>query len=293
VRLVVPWPAGGPSEAMARIIAQRVTETMKQQVIVDPRPGANTIIGTEIVAKSAPDGYTLLLTTGSHTQNPAYYSKLPYDTRRDFEPLTMPAETAGLVLAVHPSVPAQSVKQLVALAKARPGSLTYGSAGSGSVLHLAGELFQHAAGVKLTHVPYKGAAPALTDILGGHIDIMFAGLQSALGTMKANRLRALAQTGSRRSDSLPDLPTLSDLGIKGADISSWYGMYAPAKTPREAVERILAETFKAVKDPGVQEKIRAIGAEPVGMPQADFIKFLASEFDKHLQLAKRINLRLD
>ena len=218
IRLVVPWAAGGPPDAVGRLLGQRVGEALKQQVVIDNRPGANSIIGTEMVARAAPDGYTWLLTTGSHTTNAALHPKLPYDTLKDFFPLTMVGESAGMVLGVHPSLPVKSVKELVALAKSRPGQLTFGSAGNGNTLHLAGELFKAATGVNITHVPYKSATPALNDLLGGHIDMMFASPISMAPPIKAGRLRGIAQMGTRRSHLLPDLVTLNELGIRDAEI---------------------------------------------------------------------------
>jgi len=293
VRIVVPWPAGGPPDQIGRMFAQRLTEVWKQQVIVDNRPGANSIIGSDLVAKSAPDGYTWLLTTGSHTHNAAFHSKLPYDTLKDFIGLTKPAETAGMVLAVHPSVPAKSVKELIALSKARPRQLTFGSAGNGNTLHLAGELFKVATGADITHVPYKGASPALTDLLGGHIDMMFASPLSLEPPIHAGKLRGLAQTGFRRNHTLPELPTWGELGIHGAEMSGWYGLYAPAKTPKDIIDRMLAEVMKALKEPAIQERIGNLGAEPVGMPQDEFNRYVASEIQRYAALAKRIGLKFD
>jgi tripartite-type tricarboxylate transporter receptor subunit TctC len=293
IRLVVPWPAGGPPDAMGRLIGQRAGEGLRQQVVIDNRPGANSVIGTEFVAKSAPDGYTYLLTTGSHTTNAALSAKLPYDTLKDFVALTLVAETAGMVLGVHPSVPARSVKELVALAKANPGKLTYGSAGNGNTLHLAGELFEVATGADLTHVPYKGAAPALNDLLGGHIAMMFASPVSMAPPIKAGRLRGLAQMGAKRSHLLPDLPTLGELGVQGAEIGGWYGFYAPAKTPKEATDTVLAAVLASLKDPDIREKMLNLGAEPVGMTGADFQRFLQADIDKYKRLAQRINLKLE
>ncbi len=293
VRIVVPWPAGGPPDQVGPLPGQRLGEAWKQQVIVDNRPGANSIIGTDVVAKSPPDGYTWLLTTGSHTHNPAFYSKLPYDTLKDFIGLTKPAETAGMVLGVHPSVPAKSVKELVALSKARPGQLTFGSAGNGNTLHLAGELFKASTGAPIVHVPYKGASPALADLLGGHIDMMFASPLTMTPPIRAGKLRGLAQTGFKRNHTLPELPTLGELGVRGAEMSGWYGLYAPAKTPKEITDRMLGEVLKALKEPGIQEKIGNLGAEPVGMPQDEFNRYVASEIQRYVELGKRIGLKLD
>ena len=292
IRLVVPWAAGGPPDAVGRVLGQRVGDVLRQQIVIDNRPGANSIIGTEMVARAAPDGYTYLLTTGSHTTNAALHPKLPYDTLKDFTALTLVGESAGMVIGVHPSLPVKSVKELVALAKARPGQLTFGSAGNGNTLHLAGELFKAATGVNITHVPYKSATPALNDLLGGHIDMMFASPISLAGPIKAGRLRGLAQMGVRRSHLLPDLITLNELGIREAEIGGWYGLYAPSKTPREITDRMLAEVLKALKEPEVREKIGNLGAEPVGMPSDEFARFILADIEKYTQLGRRINLKL-
>ena len=292
IRLVVPWTAGGPPDAVARVLGQRIGDALRQQFVIDNRPGANSIIGTEMVARAAPDGYTWLITTGSHTQNAALYSKLPYDTLKDFVALTMIAESAGMVIGVHPSLPVKSVSDLVALAKARPGQLTFGSAGNGNTLHLAGELFKAATSVSITHVPYKSATPALNDLLGGHIDMMFASPISLAPPIKAGRVRGIAQMGLRRSHLLPDLVTLNELGIRGAEIGGWYGLYAPAKTPRDIIDRMLAEVSKALKEPEVRERISNLGADAVGMPSDEFLRFLVADIEKYSKLGKRINLKL-
>ena len=293
IRLVVPWSAGGPPDAVGRLVGNRVGEALKQQIVIDNRPGANSIIGTELVARSAPDGYTYLLTTGSHTQNAALYSRLPYDTLKDFIALTLVGESAGMVIGVHPSLPVKSVKELIALAKAKPGQLTFGSAGNGNTLHLAGELFKAATGTNITHVPYKSATPALNDLLGGHIDMMFASPISMAPPIKADRLRGIAQMGARRSHLLPDLITLGELGIRDAEIGGWYGLYAPAKTPKEYTDRMLAEVLRALSEPDIREKFSNLGATPVGMPPEDFASYLAADIDKYTKLGKRIGLKLD
>ena len=293
IRFVVPWPAGGPPDAMARLIGQRVGDQLKQQVVIDNRPGANSIIGTELVARSAPDGYTYLLTTGSHTTNAALNAKLPYDTLRDFVSLTQIGESAGMVLGVHPAVPAKSVQELVALARAKPGQLTFGSAGNGNTLHLAGELFKAATGTSITHVPYKGAAPALTDLLGGHIDMMFASPLSMAPPIQQGRLRGLAQMGEHRAAVLPDLQTLDELGIHGARIGGWYGLYAPAKSPKENTDRVLVEVLKALKEPDIREKIGNLGAQPTGLTPEEFMRFLVADIDKYKKLAQRIGLKIE
>ena len=293
IRVVVPWPPGGPPDAIARLLGQRIGEAFKQQVVIDNRPGANSIIGTELVARSAPDGYTYLITTGSHTTNAALHAKLPYDTLRDFVSLTQIGESAGMVLGVHNAVPAKSVQELVALAKARPGQLTFGSAGNGNTLHLAGELFKAATGTGLTHVPYKGASLALTDLLGGHIDMMFASPLSMAPPIREGRLRGIAQMGEKRSSVLPELLTLDELGIHGARIGGWYGLYAPAKSPRENTDRVLAEVLKALKEPDIREKIANLGAEPIGLTQDEFMRFLIADIERYKKLAQRINLKIE
>ena len=290
---MVPWTAGGPPDSVGRLIGNRIGEGFKQQIVIDNRPGANSIIGTEFVARSAPDGYTYLLTTGSHTQNAALYSKLPYDTLKDFFALTLIGESAGMVIGVHPSLPVKSVKELIALAKAKPGQLTFGSAGNGNTLHLAGELFKAATGTHITHVPYKSATPALNDLIGGHIDMMFASPISMAPPIKAGRLRGLAQMGAKRSHLLPDLVTLGELGIRDAEIGGWYGLYAPAKTPKEYTDRMLAEVAKALNEPDIREKFSILGATPVGMPPDEFARYLAADIDKYARLGKRINLKLE
>ncbi len=293
IRFVVPWPPGGPPDAVARLIGQRIGEALRQQVVIDNRPGANSIIGTELVARSAPDGYTYLVTTGSHTTNAALHAKLPYDTLKDFVALTQIGESAGMVLGVHPSVPAKSVTELVALAKSKPGQLTFGSAGNGNTLHLAGELFKAATGTRITHVPYKGASLALNDLMGGHIDMMFASPLSMAPPIVQGRLRGLAQMGARRSHVLPDLSTLDELGVHGARIGGWYGLYAPAKSPRENTDRVLAEVLKALKDTDIRQKIENLGAEPMGLAPDEFMRFLVADIDKYRKLAQRINLKIE
>jgi tripartite-type tricarboxylate transporter receptor subunit TctC len=293
IRFVVPWPAGGPPDSVGRLLGQRIGDALKQQVVIDNRPGANSIIGTEIVARSAPDGYTYLVTTGSHTTNAALHAKLPYDTLKDFASMTQIGESAGMVLGVHPSVPVKSVQNLVALAKSKPGQLTFGSAGNGNTLHLAGELFKAATGTSITHVPYKGAPLALNDLLGGHIDMMFASPLSMAQPIHQGRLRGLAQMGQKRSHVLPELPTLGELGIHGAEIGGWYGLYASVKSPKENTDRVLAEVLKALKEPEIREKIGNLGAEPVGSAPDEFMRFLVADIDKYKKLAQRINLKIE
>lgn len=292
VRLIIAFTAGSATDIVGRALAAKLSDAWGQQVLAENRPGAGGTIGSALVAKSAPDGYTLLINSSAHANNPSMYAKLPYDTLKDFTALTLVGESAGMVIGVHPSLPVKTVKELVALAKARPAQLTFGSAGNGNTLHLAGELFKAATGVNITHVPYKSATPALNDLLGGHIDMMFASPISLAGPIKAGRLRGLAQMGVRRSHLLPDLITLNELGIREAEIGGWYGLYAPSKTPREITDRMLAEVLKALKEPEVREKIGNLGAEPVGMPSDEFARFILADIEKYTRLGRRINLKL-
>ena len=292
IRLIVPFSHGGSADNLARTVQPALGAALGQPLVIDNRGGASSVIGTELTARAPADGYTILLVTTTHTVNPSLMKKLPYDTLRDFAPITLAASQPN-ILAVHPSVPAKSVKELIALSKARPRQLTFGSAGNGNTLHLAGELFKVATGADITHVPYKGAAPALTDLLGGHIDMMFASPLSLEPPIHAGKLRGLAQTGFRRNHTLPELPTWGELGIHGAEMSGWYGLYAPAKTPKEIIDRMLAEVLKALKEPAIQERIGNLGAEPVGMPQDEFNRYVASEIQRYAALAKRIGLKFD
>src|SRR6185503_6488263 len=252
VRLVVPFAAGGSTDIVGRTVAQKLNEMWGQPVLVDNRQGGSTVIGTDVVAKSPPDGYTLLVTPAPFTIVPSLIAKLPYDPAKDFEPITL-INTTPLVVVVHPGVPATSVKELIALAKRRPGALNYGSSGSGGSNHLAGELFNAMAGVKLVHIPYKGNAPALTDLIGGHVDVVFNGLTSAMPFIKSGRLRALAVTSLNRAGALPDVPTLDESGLKGFQAVAWNGLTAPARTPKDVVAKVNADVVKIVKSPELIE----------------------------------------
>ncbi len=261
IRVVVPLAAGGVGDVFARVVAQKLSENFGQAVVIDNRPGANNIVGTEAVAKSPPDGYTLLLAGTTLTINPSLYPNLSYDPIRDFAPLTLVA-TTPLILVVHPSLPAKSAKELIALARARPGQLFYGSAGNGSTLHLAGEMLNTMAGVKLVHVPYKGVTGALSDLLAGQISIMFPGAPIALPQAQAGRLRALATSGAKRTAAAPQIPTLSEAGVAGYEGSVWYGMLAPAGTPLAVVNRLHSELIKIVQSAEIRDRWAALGADP-------------------------------
>ena len=285
VRLVVPYAAGGSTDVISRTLGQKLSEMWGQPVVIDNRPGASTIIGTDIVAKSAPDGYTLLVTTASFTIVPSLFDKLPYDSAKDFQPITL-INTTPLVLVVNPSVPARSVQELIALARARPGALNFGSAGSGGSNHLAGELFNAMAGVKMVHVPYKGNAPALNDLVGGHVDLVFNGLTSAIPLIRAGKLRPLAMTSLARAGALPEIPTLDELGMKGFQAVGWNGLSAPARTPKEVIARISADVLKVIRSPELIERLKLEGSDPVGNSPQQFAAFLREETARWSEVIK-------
>ena len=292
VRLVVPFLAGGSTDIVGRTIAQKLSEMWGQPVVVDNRPGGGTTIGTDAVAKAAPDGYTLLVTPAPFTINPSLLAKLPYDTLNDFAPITL-INTTPLVLVVNPGVPAKSVKELIALAKAKPGQLNFGSSGTGGSNHLAGELFNAMAGVKIVHIPYKGNAGALTDIVGGHLDVVYNGLTSALALIKGGKLRVLAVTSLQRNAALPDVPTLDESGLKGFEAVAWNGLTAPAKTPREIVMKINADVLKVVNSPELKERLKAEGSDPVGSSPEQFTTFLRNEIAKWAKVIKFASVKPD
>ena len=252
IRLVVPFPAGGATDILAREVAKHLTETWGQSVVVDNRPGAGGNIGSELVAKSPPDGYTLEMgTVGTHAINASLYSKMPYDHVKDFVPVILVAGVPN-VLVVNPSVPVNSVQEFIAYAKANPGKLNFASSGSGTSIHLSGELFKVMAGVQMTHVPYKGSAPALQDLLGGQVQLMFDNLPPSLPQIKAGKLRALAVTSATRAPALPDVPTVAEAGLPGFEASSWFGVLAPAGTPPAIVAKLHGALMTVMKDPGVR-----------------------------------------
>lgn len=292
VRIVVGFAAGGPTDIAARLAARKLTEKLGQQFIVDVRPGAGGAIATEIVAKAPADGYTLLVPAFAHAVNPALHEKLPFDTGKDFAPIALFASAAN-ILAVHPSVPAKSVSELIAIAKAQPGQLTYGSAGNGTASHLAGELFDMMAGVKLTHVPYKGSAPASTDLLGGQISAAFPGVAIALPHTRAGRLRSLAITSLKRSRAMPEVPTMSEAGLRGFEVISWYGLLAPAGTPQEIVQRLNAAIDRSVHEPDALERLASFGAEPVDMTPDAFGTFIRNELEKWAKVVKASGMHVD
>ena len=290
IRIIVPQaPASGP-DIMARQVAQKLTESWGQQVVVDNRPGANGIIGMEAVAKSKPDGYTLVMSVPSAlTMNPYVYKQLPYDTFRDFVAITQTAlNTFGLV--VNPTLPARSAKQLVALGKAHPGQLNYGSFGIGNQTHLAAELFSQATGLKTVHVPYKGQTPAVTELVAGQVSFMFTPMPGAAGMVDAGKLRLLATCGERRDALYSSVPTMLESGYPAVIITGWTGLLAPAGTPGELVSRLQAEISRHILSPELKESIRKQGAEPVGSTPREFAAFIKSEAKKWSQVIKRAGL---
>jgi tripartite-type tricarboxylate transporter receptor subunit TctC len=293
IRFVVPYPAGGPLDTVARLLGQKVSESVKQPVVVDNRPGAGGNIGADAVAKSPPDGYTILMgAVATHAINPTLYASMPYDAMRDFAPITQVASTPN-VLVVNPALPVTTVREFIAYAKANPGKLNFGSGSTGSAGHLAGELFKTMAGIEMTHVPYKGAGPAMNDLIGGQIQLMFDNLASSLGQVRAGRVRALAVTTARRSALAPELPTIAESGLPGFDISTWFGVFAPAGTPREVLDRLHAEFTRALSSPEVRERMLTLGAEPVSNRPDEFAAYIRAESDKYARVIRASGAKAD
>ena len=290
VRLIVPFAAGGSTDVIARILAPKLSEVWGQQVIVDNRPGGNTVIGTDIVAKSPPDGHVLLVTPAPFTVVPSVLTKLPYDPAKDFEPITL-INTTPMGFVVHPGVPAKNLKELIALAKARPGQMNFGSSGSGGVPHLSGELLNTMAGLKIIHVPYKGNAPALADLVGGHVDMAFNGLTSVMSFIKSGRLRVLGVTSLTRTAALPDVPTFDEQGLKGFQAVAWNGLTAPARTPKEAIVRIQEASARIIKSPELAEQLKRDGSDPVGSTTAEFTAHLRDEVVKWKKVLDRAGIK--
>ena len=291
IRLIAPFTAGSTLDIMARLVADTLTGRLGQNVVVDNRPGANGIIGIDLVAKAPADGYTMLLTTGSFTGNLVLNKKLPYDGARDFVPITQIARSYGLVLVINPSVPAQSINELVTLARSRPGKLSYGSSGVGNITHMVAELFKAEAGIDIVHVPYKGSGPAMTDVLGRQIDMTFVSTVFVQPFIKAGRVRALALTGSERTPVLPDLPTFKELGLPGVDMTGIYGLWFPARTPQSRVNRIHAEIKKAVASAEMKSRLDEFGLVGVASSPDDFAKFLREDFELQNRIAKQAGIQ--
>ena len=285
VRVIVPYAAGGNTDFTARAIAERISPIFKQQVIVDNRPGGATNIGTEAVARAAPDGYTLLMGGASNAINMSLFAKPPYDTLRDFEPVILCVQGAN-VLTVHPSIPAKTLKELIALAKAQPGKLNFASSGIGSSNQMAGELFKMMAAINIVHVPYKGNTPALTDAIGGHVEMIFSGVPALVPHIQSKRLRAIAIGSLKRFPALPQVPTFDESGLKGYEATTWFGLMAPAKTPKDVIARWNAETDKILKSAEIGERFMNDGLEPMGGPPEAFGKFIRAEIAKYAKVIK-------
>jgi tripartite-type tricarboxylate transporter receptor subunit TctC len=292
IRMVVAYAPGGTTDFTARVTAPKLTELLGQTVVVDNRPGAGSIIGTDLVAKGSPDGYTLLMADTTYGIIPAIYRKLPFNVQKDFATISLIMSVPN-ALVVHPAVAARSVKELVELAKAKPGQLTFGSGGVGTPLHMAGEQLKVAAGVNLLHVPHKGAAPAMVSLLGGQITMVFPTLTLAVPQVKSGKVRALAVTSAKRAAAFPDIPTMSEAGYAAVNATSWFGLVAPALAPKAILNRISVETAKVVKMPDVRERIAAQHGEVVGSTPAEFAKFVATEIANWTRVAKAGNIRAD
>lgn len=290
VRIIVPFAPGGPNDILARLIGQKLTEAWGQQVIADNRPGGGTVIGTELVAKSPPDGYTLLMVSTSHTSNPSL-RKMPYDPIRDLEPVILVASGPNVVLA-HPSVPAKSLKELIAVAKARPDQVTYGSGGLGTSTHLSGAMVGLMGGVKMVHVPYKGAGPATIDLLSGQITWMVGTILPSMPHIRSGRLRALAVTGAQRSPVLPDVPPVADT-LPGFEASSWYGVAAPGGTPKDVVAKLNQEIARMLNSAELRERLAHEGAEVMGGSPQEFGRFYRAEIDKWAKVIRAAGIRLE
>lgn len=293
VRIVVPFLAGGGLDQVVRIVGQRLSEELKQPFIIDNRPGAGGIIGTEIVARAAADGYTLVSgTIGTHAINAGLYRKLPYDPVKDFAPVTQ-LTSSPLVLVVRPSFPATTVNELIALAKSKPDSLTFASAGNGTPPHLAAELFKMVAAVEMLHVPYKGSPAAVVDLLGGSISIYFDAIGSSLPHINSGKLRALAVTAHARSPALPEVPTMIEVGFPGFEVTNWYGLMAPAGTPPAVLSLLQSETAKILKQTEMLQALAAQGADPVGSSREDFARFIRAEIEKWGKVIRSSGMRVD
>ena len=292
IRLVVPFASGGSMDITARLLGQKLSESLGQPVIVDNRAGASGTIGSDIVAKAAPDGYTLMVTSASHTVNPSLFAKLPYDTVKDFTPITL-VLTLPMVLVAHPTAQITSLNAFLATAKAKPGSLSYGSSGNGGAAHLVGELVKLSAGIGMVHVPYKGGGPAVTDVLGGQIPLLFNSIPPLLPYIQSGRVIPIAVTSAKRSPLLPNVPTFMESGLPAVELVEWAGIFAPGNTPKEIVTTIRNAVVKALQMPDVSEKLAGLGAEPVGSTPEDFVAFINVEIPKVAKIVKAAGARID
>ena len=293
VRLIAPFSPGGGVDIVARLLAQKLADKWGQQIVVDNRVGATGIIGTELAARATPDGYTLLMgNAATHAVNVSLFKKLPYDAVKDFAPITLVGRVPEM-LVVHPALPAATVKELIALANSKPGALTFGSAGAGSPPHLAGEQFQYLAKVRFVHIPYKGSAPALADLIGGQINMYFSNILSAVPFVKGGRLRALGVTSAKRSAVAPEVPTIAEAGLPGYEDYNWYGLLAPRGTPNAIVVKLHADFVQAVRSREIEERLTKDGAEVIANSPAEFAGFIRDEIGKYAQVIKQSGLRAE
>jgi tripartite-type tricarboxylate transporter receptor subunit TctC len=292
VRVVIPWPPGGSNDVVGRIVAQKLSETMGQQFVVDNRGGASGVLGSEFVAKSPPDGYTIMVHSATHVSNPHLYAKVPYDTLKDFAAVAPLSVQIGM-LVVHPALPAKSVKEFVALAKSQPGKLTYSSSGNGSFVHLSMAMFAEMAGIKMTHVPYKGGGPAAISIASGETQAQMGTVGSVINQVKQNRVRALAVTSDKRTEAFPDIPTIAEAGVPGYEFTAWIGTLAPAATPKPIVDRLNTEINKVLKMPDVAQNLKGQTLEPLIMTPDQFARRLKSDYDKYEKIVKITGAKIE
>ena len=285
VRMIVPFVAGGNTDIIARVVSAEMTKNLGQQIVIENRGGAGSVIGTELAAKSPPDGYTLLMVSAAHVINPAMVKKLPYDSLKDFAPISIVADVPT-AFAIHPQLPVKNVKEFVALAKARPGQLNYSSAGRGTVGHLAAELLSSMAQIKMVHVPYKGTGQSITDLIAGHVQLQFSSMPAVIQHARSGKLRLLAQTGPKRSAAAQDVPTMVESGVPGFVVSSGFGLLAPAGTPRPVIDRVHGALAKALAEPSVRNNLSGQGADPVGNTPEEYEKFNRAEIEKWIKVAR-------
>ena len=292
IRIVVPYPPGGFNDTLGRTLAAKFQEAWGQPVFVENKPGANTVIGSDYVAKSQPDGYTLLIVAFPFAVTPSLLKAMPYDTLKDFQPVILAATSPNL-LVVNPEVPIHTVKELIAAAKAKPQSLSYASTGNGSSNHISMELFKSLAGVDIVHIPYKGSAPAVTDLLGGQVQVMFDNVPNVLPHVKAGKLRALAVSGATRTPLAPDVPTVAEAGVPGYELTVWFGLVAPAATPREVVQKLNAESLRILAMPDVRERFLAQGVEPQGSTPEQFAEHIRSQMAKWSKVVRDAGVKAE
>jgi tripartite-type tricarboxylate transporter receptor subunit TctC len=291
IRLIVPFAPGGGTDILARSLGQLLGASLGQQVIVDNRPGAGGVLGAEITAKSAPDGYTIMMVSSSYSVNPALY-KLSFDPIKDLTPISQVA-SVPFVLVAHPSVPVNNLRELIALAKAKPGQLNFASSGLGSSPHLAGAYFNMRAGTQIKHIPYKGGGPAIADVMGGHVQFLFSTVVQGIPHIKAESLKAIAIGSLKRSTALPDVPTIAESGIPGYDVTNWFGILGPRDMPRQIIEKLSSEIAKHLRNPEFMARLAAEGAEPVGSSPSEFAQLISSEIEKYGRIVKETQIKVD